>query len=187
MGDGEEGEEKSGLERRATVRLVNYWMSLRRGQAALPAFVDFDPHRNPIGWDHCLLASCGGPADVVLEHVGTALAEIDLDDAAMPGARFNKHGFVNEILAPLPRAIGTGEPQHCDGTYRLQGPRRMLYRSVLLPFRSLDAGRRYVLGAATYRIDPVALGKADEAAEGYPAQDRPGVAPGADARRQGDP
>ena len=180
MGDVEEGEDKSVLERRATVRLVNYWMSLRRNHA-LPAFVDFDPHRNPIGWDHCLLASCGGPADVVLEHVGAALAEIDLDAAAVPGARPDMLGFVKEILAPLAQAITSGEPQHCGGPYRIRGPRRMLYRSVLLPFRSLDAARHYVLGAATYRIDTVALEETAGTATGYPGEDRPKDRPGVDA------
>jgi hypothetical protein len=180
MGDVEGGADKSVLERRATVRLVNYWMSLRRSHA-IPAFVDFDPHRNPIGWDHCLLASCGGPADVVLEHVGAALAEVDLDEAAVPGARLDMLGFVKEILAPLSQAIASGEPQHCGGPYRIRGPRRMLYRSVLLPFRSLDAARHYVLGAATYRIDVVAAEEAAGTATGYPREDRPGAAPGADA------
>jgi hypothetical protein len=180
MGDVEGGEDKSVLERRATVRLVNYWMSLRRSHA-IPAFVDFDPHRNPIGWDHCLLASCGGPADVVLEHVGAALAEVDLDEAAVPGARLDMLGFVKEILAPLSQAIGSGEPQHCGGAYRIRGPRRMLYRSVLLPFRSLDAVRHYVLGAATYRIDAVVLEEAAGTVAGYPREDRREDHPGADA------
>lgn len=180
MGDVEEGEDKSGPERRATVRLVNYWMSLRRGHA-IPAFVDFDPHRNPISWDHCLLASCGGPADVILEHVGTALAEVDVDAAAVPGARPNLLGFVREIMTPLAQAIASGEPQHCGGPYRVGGSRRMLYRSVLLPFRSLDAARHYVLGAATYRIDPVASEEAAGRVGGHPAEDHPALVPGADA------
>jgi hypothetical protein len=57
----------------------------------------------------------------------------------------------------------------------------MLYRSVLLPFRSLDAVRHYVLGAATYRIDAVVLEEAAGIATGYPREDRPEDRPGADA------
>lgn len=140
-------------ERRATVRLVHYWLSLQRG-GAVPAFVDFDPHRNPIAWDQCLLASCGGADDVVLEHVGTALAAVDLEmAAAVPGSR---PSFVKEILAPLPDALRGGEPRHASGSCGLAGERCLLYRSVLLPFRSLDSARHYVLGAATFKIEPVA-------------------------------
>jgi hypothetical protein len=138
-------------ERRATVRLVNYWLSLQRSQG-IPAFVDFDPHRNPIAWDQCLLASCGSPEDVELEHIGTAITAID-GETAMGPARPQRR-FLNEILAPLPDLLRTGEPQRVSGITRLAGDRRLLYRSVLLPFRSIDPARHYVLGATTFKIEP---------------------------------
>lgn len=141
------------LERRATVRLVHYWNSICRNNA-MPAFVDFDPRRNPIGWDHCLLASCAGPKDVILEHVGAALADLDLQGgrACPPGAP--QPGLVARILSPLPRIIAAAAPAHHDDIFAMPGVGRVLFRSVLLPFRSVDAARHYVLGAATYRIDP---------------------------------
>jgi hypothetical protein len=143
------------LERRATVRLVHYWNSICRNNA-MPAFVDFDPHRNPIDWDHCLLASCAGPKDVVLEHVGAALADLDAkaEKACPPGVP--PHGLVTRILAPLPRIVGGATPGHHDDIFALPGVGRVLFRSVLLPFRSVDAARHYILGAATFRIDPLA-------------------------------
>ena len=148
----------AGQERRATRRLVNYWLSIRRNHP-MPAFVDFDPRRNPIGWDQCLLASCAGPDDVMLEHVGATLATIDRDSIPQTGGGPRPIGFVNEILVALRPAIESGTPQHRNGSCVLSGRRRLLFRAVLLPFRSLDEARRYVLGAASFRIDP---GESDE-------------------------
>ena len=165
------------LERRATVRLVHYWNSICRSNA-MPAFVDFDPHRNPIDWDHCLLASCAGPKDVVLEHIGAALAGLDAEaeNACPPGMPMQ--GLVTRILTPLPRIIAAAAPAHHDDIFALPGVGRVLFRSVLLPFRSVDAARNYVLGAATFRVDPLAAGEqagrvdapetAERAGEGRP-------------------
>ncbi len=171
--DGARGDNPD-LERRATVRLVHYWNSICRNKA-MPAFVDFDPHRNPIDWDHCLLASCAGPKDVVLEHVGAALAGLDvLAESASPPDR-PMLGLVTRILAPLPQIIAAAAPAHHDDIFELPGVGRVLFRSVLLPFRSVDAGRNYVLGAATFRVDSlVARTQADHveapehAGEGQP-------------------
>ncbi len=148
----------AGRERRATVRLVHYWKSICRDQP-MPAFVDFDPTRNPIGWDQCLLASCGAVDDVILEHVGATLAAIDRDSIPAAGGGAPAIGFVHEILAPLRAAIESGAPQHLSGRCGLNERRRLLFRAVLLPFRSLEQGRRYVLGASSFRIDP---GTSDE-------------------------
>lgn len=153
-------------ERRATVRLVHYWMSLCRNEA-IPAFVDFDPHRNPIDWDRCLLASCAGPLDVTLEHVGATLAALDAEAAGVTLGGAAVPGLVTRILSPLPDVIGGGGPRHHDDIYALPGIGKVLFRSVLLPFRSVDAGLSYVLGAATFRVDP--LSAADSRYEADPA------------------
>ncbi len=141
-------------ERRATVRLVHYWMSLCRNDT-IPAFVDFDPHRNPIDWDRCLLASCAGPGEVTLEHVGATLAALDAEAAAARLDGAPVQGLVTRILSPLPEVIGGGGPRHHDDIYTLPGLGKVLFRSVLLPFRSVNASQSYVLGAATFRIDPL--------------------------------
>lgn len=136
-------------ERRATVRLVNYWLALHRSRG-IPAFVDFDPRRNPIPWEQCLLASCAGIDDVVHEHVGSTLSALELECATAPVRR----SLLEEILTPLDPAIRTGQPQATDGIYTLARERRLLFRSVLLPFRSLDPARHYVLGAVSFKIAP---------------------------------
>lgn len=156
-------------ERRATVRLVHYWMSLCRNDT-IPAFVDFDPHRNPIDWDRCLLASCADPASVTLEHVGATLAALDARaaEAALDGVPVP--GLVTRILSPLGDVIGGGGPRHHDDIYALPGLGKVLFRSVLLPFRSVDSSLSYVLGAATFRIDPlVATDRRHEADPATPA------------------
>lgn len=172
--DGAKGDNPD-LERRATVRLVHYWNSICRSNA-MPAFVDFDPHRNPIDWDHCLLASCAGPKDVVLEHIGKALAGLDAEaESACPPDR-PWQGLVSRILAPLPQIISAAAPAHHNDIFELPGVGRVLFRSVLLPFRSVDAGRNYVLGAATFRIDPIMAGRQ---AGGVDAPERAGEGPAA--------
>lgn len=145
------------LERRATVRLVHYWMSICR-KDALPAFVDFDPHRNPIGWDRCVLAVCGGPTDVTLEHVGATLVELDSRAAQGRQSDSVPPGIVARMLDLLPEVLSRRAPCHGEGIFPLPGQGRVLFRSVLLPFRSVDETRRYVLGAATFKIDPPELG-----------------------------
>lgn len=138
-------------ERRATVRLVNYWLALHRSQG-FPAFVDFDPRRNPIPWDQCLLASCAGIEDVAHEHVGSTLSALERECATAP----LRCSLLDEILSPLDPAIRTGQPQGVDNIYTLSGERRLLFRSVLLPFRSLDPARHYVLAAVSFKIESMA-------------------------------
>jgi hypothetical protein len=162
-------------ERRATVRLVHYWLSLCRSNA-IPAFVDFDPHRNPIAWDRCVLAFCAGPTDVALEHVGETLAALDAEAAKTMVGGAPVQGLVARILSPLPEVIAGAQPRHHDDIYSLPGVGKILFRSVLLPFRSVSPSRHYILGAATFRIDP--LTAADRPGEGEPAS-RPAEREGA--------
>lgn len=136
-------------ERRATVRLVHYWSSLRRNHA-LPAFVDFDPHRNPVPWDNCLLAACRSPREVVYEHVGAGLAAIDHDAGT---ATPESLPFVREVTRLLPMVLRTGDVQHVADSYRRAPGGTVLYRAVLLPFRGTREEWSYVLGAATFRIE----------------------------------
>lgn len=147
MADSEIGQGEH--ERRATVRLLHYWRSLRRNHG-LPAFVDFDPHRNPVPWDNCLLASCRLPREVIYEHVGAGLVAVDADG---PPAAPEALGFVREITRLLPAVLRTGEVQQSADSYERQGGGIVLFRAVLLPFRGTREEWSYVLGAATYKIE----------------------------------
>lgn len=139
-------------ERRATVRLLHYWLSLRRNHQ-LPAFVDFDPHRNPVPWDQCLLASCRSAEEVIYEHVGTALVAVDHGASSNPVAAPHSMGFVKEITRSIPEVLRSAKVQRSAGAYPLPGGSRVLYRAALLPFRSTGDAWIYVLGAATYKIE----------------------------------
>ncbi|GIK97049.1 MAG: hypothetical protein BroJett029_12580 [Alphaproteobacteria bacterium] len=138
-------------ERRATVRLLHYWLSLRRNHR-LPAFVDFDPHRNPVPWDHCLLASCRSAREVIYEHVGDGLVAVDRGASPDAAAEPQSLGFVKEITRSIPEVLQSGEVQTSAGAYPRPGGGTVLYRAALLPFRSTGDAWVYVLGAATYKV-----------------------------------
>ncbi len=138
-------------ERRATVRLVHYWSSLRRNHA-LPAFVDFDPHRNPVPWDNCLLASCRLPREVIYEHVGAELAAIDEGAPDAAGSPPEALPFVQAVTRLLPVVLRTAEVQHVGDGYRRPAGGLVQFRAALLPFRGTREEWTYILGAVTFRI-----------------------------------
>lgn len=139
-------------ERRATVRLVHYWQSLRRN-SDVPAFVDFDPHRNPVPWDNCLLASCRQPHDVIFEHVGAGLVAVDPPASGRSAAAAPEDmPFVRRVARFIPVVQRTNEVQHLSDDYRRADSGIVLYRAVLLPFRGRRPEWSYILGAVTYRI-----------------------------------
>jgi hypothetical protein len=167
-------------DRRATVRLLHYWLSLRRNHSQ-PAFVDFDPRRNPVPWDNCLLASCRLPREVIYEHIGAGLVAVDAEAPSAAADTPESLGFVQKVMRLLPIVLRTGEVQQSADSYHRPGGGIVLFRAALLPFRGTGEAWSYVLGAATYRIEaemrPAAAAIGEAAVErlpGYPVVPPPG-------------
>mgnify|MGYP001028651307 CR=1 FL=1 len=145
-------QDRSDKERRATVRLVHYWQSLRRN-SGLPAFIDFDPHRNPVPWDNCFLASCMASQPPIFEHVGAGLVALDRQTSGTQSASSPEETpFMRHVARFISVVQRTEEVQHLEEGYRRTDGSTVLYRAVLLPFRGTREGWSYVLGAVTYRI-----------------------------------
>jgi hypothetical protein len=146
---------QEGTERRATVRLLRYWLSLRRTGIA-PLFRDFDPRRNPVPWENCFLI-CVDPADraVTFEHIGRGL-RIGVPPIGVVAATAPElPSFLAELIAERDYVLATGTPAERDGRHILRDGREFLFRSILLPFLDLHQHPCYALGAVTYRIgDP---------------------------------
>ena len=136
------------LDRRVTLRLLNYWVSLRRS-AGGPFFADFKWFRNPVPWPDCRLVFVGADGGVVVEHSGEALRQIfDLVDAPSPEeVDIGKHaGLFGDIRATL----ADGRPAIREGAYaRSDGS--VLYRSILLPFVDVAGRPAYILHAVSYK------------------------------------
>jgi hypothetical protein len=141
-----------GAEQRRTLRLLVQWRSLRQ-QDGIPWFSDFDPHRNPVPWERCVLFSLAPSGEIVIEHTGAALRPPSEDGAAGARARAEAASFLRSRLGDLAVIRTEWRPLEGSGRERLEGGELLLYRSLLLPFRDRGGRPAYVLGAATWRID----------------------------------
>lgn len=136
------------LERRATVRLLNHWLALRR-TGPTPLFHDFDPARLPVDWQSCFLAACrDGAAEPVFDHLGAALwAERPAPSATAPALP----EIIRPLLRDLPETLATGEALGKSGGWIAGDGSVLLYRAALLPFLDATLRPRYALGAVTWR------------------------------------
>jgi hypothetical protein len=146
-------------ERRATVRLVRYWHSLR-GSARGRFFQDFKPQRNPIPWENCFLVRIEpGTAQPHLEHLGRGIIT-----AFFAGPTIAPRTSAENITASLfgdPRsALADGALIKRDGSHRRVDGALVLYRAVLLPFVDGKGDGGYVLGAITCRIQEAEVNEA---------------------------
>ena len=143
---------RHGAERRATVRLMYYWLSLRR-VGNLPAFADFDPRRNPVRWDICFLIHLTAGRDPVFEHIGDDLDELTgSDDAGRSPAIVAPDSPLGLALEGLETVWRSRLPYRRDGN-RACGQGVVRYRSILLPFADQIGDLRYVLGAVSHCIE----------------------------------
>jgi len=136
-----------GIERRATVRLENYWLSLRRSTAG-PFFSDFEPARNPIPWSRCFIAAAQGET-WFFDHLGRELTAIFFD-----GAGSADHdrivATIEACFGDMRAALATGRPVKSEGCRAAHTGATILYRTILLPFVDQNRHPAYVLGAASY-------------------------------------
>jgi len=152
------------LERRLTLRLEGYWLSLRWSGAG-PFFHDFRPERNPIPWSDCFLAwRADGGGELALDHVGARLATL-LKPA---GSNLAEPEWLPQALAlcfgDLEAALAGALPVRREASFRRRDGSTLLYRSILLPFVDWDRQPRYLLGGLTYRLDPEPAREAPNAA-----------------------
>ena len=151
---------RHGAERRATVRLMYYWLGLRR-VGTLPAFADFDPRRNPVRWDICFLIHAAPGQAAAFEHIG--------DDVHAPACRTGEAALSPDRVAPdsllglalegLETVWRSRLPYRRDGSHARDDELAVRYRSILLPFADLNGDPRYVLGAVSHCIDAADLAR----------------------------
>jgi len=140
------------LERRRTIRLVNYWLSLRWSGRG-PFFRDFQPELNRVPWADSFLAYLGGkPEEISFEYVGDGIAPI----FRPKGTNLPERDWLLEAIATrcgdIKGTLDCGRPAHRDGSFVLSDGSLVQYRSVLLPFVDEEHAPRYLLGAVTYRL-----------------------------------
>lgn len=138
------------LEKRATVRLFRYWMSLRRADTT-PFFRDFDPRRNPVPWEQCCLMTLNPPDQApIFDHIGGKLwTALDKPFPYTVGAA-PLPALIVDLKPKIAETSCTGSPLESAGELALPAGGKVLYRSVLLPFLGSRQALRYVLGAITY-------------------------------------
>ena len=138
-------------EKRGTVRLLRYWLALRRFGIA-PAMRDFDPRRNPVPWENCFLITLAEPpGEAIFEHIGPALWHALERPPVVPSETAEMPDFLQLHLADFDRVIASGEPAEHGGPYALPSGRSLLFRSILLPFSDMNRRACYALGAVTMR------------------------------------
>lgn len=147
-----------GPEQRATIRLENYWLSLRRSSRG-PFFSDFRPARNPVPWKNCLLAcGAGRDAEITFDHLGAAIVALFETDGSGPPETARLAAAIASRFGDTLAVLENGRPARRDGSVPRPDGTLIPYRSVLLPFVGADQRPLCVLGAVTYRLQPIAAG-----------------------------
>ena len=143
-------DESAGTERRRTIRLENYWMSLRQCEQGC-FFVDFRPERNPVPWNNCFLAYFRDPkAEPIFEHIGEAIVVLFKPDRTnLPDQQWMTASIASHC-GDMAGVLTSAWPVRRDGC--LDRPNGILawYRSLLLPFVNAARSPAFVLGAVTY-------------------------------------
>lgn len=142
-------------ERRLLIRLENYWRSLRRS-ACGPFFEDFWPSRSPVPLTNCFIAYVGGPgAQLAFDHIGgSIIALFELDRTNLPDREWLLDAIPSRF-GDISNVLKTVSPARGEGRFNRPGGIVVLYRSILLPFVDAKREPAYMIGAMTYRLDPM--------------------------------
>lgn len=157
--------ERHGADRRATVRLMYYWLSLRR-VGNLPLFADFDPRCNPVRWEICFLVHLPPEGEPGIEHLGADFDPADHRAAALGPSGMTPHRLLGLALDGLDTVRRTALPYRRDGSLMRGTGRALRYRSILLPFADGAGQLRRVLGAVSHcldAVDPARIAEAEQA------------------------
>jgi len=142
-------------ERRLLLRLENYWRSLRQSPCG-PFFEDFWPSRNPVPWKDCFIACVGEQdAELAFDHIGGSIITLFKPNRTnLPDREWlldtitSRFGGISDVLKTARPARGEGRFYRPEGIV-------VLYRSMLLPFVDAKREPAYIVGAMTYRLDPM--------------------------------
>lgn len=139
-------------EKRVTLRLWNYWNGLR-GRDAYPSLRDFRVEAVGDLSEHAFVVDfLADPGDPTLRFVGRALREeagMDLTMkrlSAVPLA-----SLLGQAAIHFDQVFSRGAPVGLQDEYVKPQGGRVLYRSVLLPFRGEGDAIDFIVGAITYR------------------------------------
>src|SRR5579872_1694607 len=124
----------AGAERRRTIRLENYWMSLRQCEQGC-FFVDFRPERNPVPWSNCFLAYFRDPnAEPIFEHIGASIVVLFKPDRTnLPDKEWMMASIISHC-GDMTGLLRNAWPVRRDGCLDRPNGILALYRSLLLPF-----------------------------------------------------
>ena len=145
----------AGSERRLLVRLEDYWRSLRQSPRG-PFFEDFWPSRNPVPWKNCFIAYVDGQRTALaFDHIGGSIIALFKPDRTNLPDREWLLDTITSRFGEIDGVLRTASPARGEG--RIHRPENVvvLYRSMLLPFVDMKRQPTYVIGAMTYRLDPI--------------------------------
>lgn len=142
---------ESQIEGRRANRLLFYWQSLRRIEG-IPAYVDFDPRRNPLPWDHSFLLYRSEDGALAFDVFGEALLKF-VGKAPAALADIPEACVLDDVLAGLAFLFSRGQPWKYDGE-TMMGIGLVKHRSILLPFRDVRRRLAYVMAGVTFRVYP---------------------------------
>jgi hypothetical protein len=147
--------EFAGSERRLLVRLEDYWMSLRQSPFG-PFFEDFRPSRNPVPWKNCFIAYVGGQhVELTFDHVGGSIIALFKPDRTNLPDREWLLDTIASRFGDICNVLKTARPEKREGQFCRPEGIVTPYRSVLLPFVDGRRTPAYVIGAMTYRLQPL--------------------------------
>jgi hypothetical protein len=149
--------EFAGSERHLLIRLEDYWLSLRQSSCG-PFFEDFRPWRNPVPWNNCFIAYVSEQgAELTFDHVGGSILALFKPDRTNLPDREWLLATIASRFGDIDHVLKTVRPARREGQFYRPDAIDALYRSLLLPFVDGKRTPAYVLGAMTYRLDPMSV------------------------------
>jgi len=142
--------ECASTDRRRTIRLENYWLSLRHCDQGR-FLMDFQPTRNPVSWHNCFLAYFHRfDAEPVFDHIGASIIVLFKPDRTnIP----DQEWLIDAIAlhcGNMSAALTSATPVRREGQLNRPNGIVAFYRSLLLPFIDAKQSPAYVMGAVTY-------------------------------------
>jgi hypothetical protein len=130
------------LEKRATIRLLRYWQSLRFSGIA-PSMRELDPKRISVPWEDCFLIAVGDrPENLIFDHIGKRLSASPNEPSEL----------LRHVTGEIGELVEKGAPILRDDRFTFADGRRVLYRSIMVLFTDIARRPRYALGSLNFRV-----------------------------------
>lgn len=141
-------------ERRLGLRLLRYWQE-KCGERRMPEENDIDPDELGEDWDYCFLLQSRDVTNVQdynFTYLGPKIMGAYFDKAIDEHNQFMIGPNAYRLSTHFDQVIATQAPVLDEGELFTLHGRKVLYRQILLPLGTAEAGVQAIFGAMNYKV-----------------------------------